>query len=144
MTSSPAYLMFVGGEYVPAASGKTFPVENPATEEVIAEVSEGDGIDVDRAVAAAARAFERWGSTSGAERARVLNRVAVLLAERLPNLVSVEVDQTGRPIREMKAQLARLPEWYEYFGAVARTDETPVPPFGGPYLNYTRRVPLGV
>ncbi|MFQ6018814.1 MAG: aldehyde dehydrogenase [Kiloniellaceae bacterium] len=144
MASSPTYLMFVGGEYVPAASGKTFPVENPATEEVIAEVSEGDAIDVDRAVAAAARAFERWGSTSGAARARVLNRVGVLLAERLPDLVSVEVDQTGRPLREMKAQLARLPEWYEYFAAVARTDEASVPPFGGPYLNYTRRVPLGV
>jgi acyl-CoA reductase-like NAD-dependent aldehyde dehydrogenase len=44
----------------------------------------------------------------------------------------------------MQAQLARLPEWFRYFGAVARTQEGAVPPFGGAYLNYTRRVPLGV
>lgn len=67
-----------------------------------------------------------------------------ILRERLDEFVRVEVDQTGRARREMSAQLSRLPEWYEYFGALARTHEDTVPPFGGTYLNYTRRVPLGV
>ena len=66
------------------------------------------------------------------------------MTRRLPELVDLEIDQIGRPRREMAAQLARLPEWFRYFGAVARTHEDTVPPFAGNYLNYTRRVPLGV
>ena len=46
--------------------------------------------------------------------------------------------------REMRAQLGRLPEWFEYFAALVRTQEGTVPPFKGPYINYVRRVPLGV
>ncbi len=49
-----------------------------------------------------------------------------------------------RSIREMYAQLGRLPEWLEYFGALIRTHEGTVPPFKGPYINYVKRVPLGV
>jgi acyl-CoA reductase-like NAD-dependent aldehyde dehydrogenase len=66
------------------------------------------------------------------------------MKRRLPDLVSIEIEQIGRPRREMAAQLARLPEWFSYFGAVSRTHEDTVPPFAGSYLNYTRRVPLGV
>lgn len=136
--------VYIDGRSAPAASGRTFPVDNPKNGEVIAEVAEGDAADIDRAVAAAARAFETWGETGAEQRARLLARAAAVLTRRLPEFVRIEVDQTGRPHREMAAQLARLPEWYEYFGAIARTHEGTVPPFGGTYLNYTRRVPLGV
>lgn len=144
MTKLPVYPMFIGGEHRAAASGKTFEVENPATGEVIAMAAEGDETDIDRAVAAASDAFAGWRGVAGDERAKILSRAAVILGERLDEFVRAEVAQTGRPIREMAAQLARLPEWYEYFGAIARTHEDTVPPFSGPYLNYTRRVPLGV
>lgn len=144
MNSLPLHHMFVGGEHVPSASGKTFEVENPAKGEAMALVSEGDKKDVDSAVSVASEAFRGWGTTGGEERGNVLSRAAQILRERLDEFVRVEVDQTGRAYREMSAQLARLPEWYEYFGALARTHEDTVPPFGGNYLNYTRRVPLGV
>ena len=144
MSDLPFYHMFVGGEHVPSASGKTFEVENPARGETMALISEGDKKDVDLAVSVATEAFRDWGKASGEERGNVLSRAAQLLRERLDEFVRVEVDQTGRAYREMSAQLARLPEWYEYFGALARTHEDTVPPFGGNYLNYTRRVPLGV
>ncbi len=145
MTSHlPIHPIFVGGEHVPAASGKTFEVENPATGEVIARVAEGEETDIDHAVAAASDAFAGWGATTREERAKILSRAAVILSERLDEFVRAEVAQTGRPIREMAAQLARLPAWYEYFGAIARTHEDTVPPFSGAYLNYTQRVPLGV
>ena len=144
MSELPLYQMFVGGEHVPSASGKTFEVENPARGEAIALVSEGEEKDVDRAVGVAAEAFCGWGKTNGEERGNILARAAKILADRLDEFVRVEVDQTGRAHREMSAQLARLPEWYAYFGALARTHEDTVPPFGGNYLNYTRRVPLGV
>ena len=144
MSDLPFYHMFVGGEHVPSASGKTFEVENPARGETMALISEGDKKDVDLAVSVATEAFRDWGKVSGEERGNVLSRVAQILRDRLDEFVRVEVDQTGRAYREMSAQLARLPEWYEYFGALARTHEDTVPPFGGNYLNYTRRVPLGV
>lgn len=136
--------MLIGGKFVAAQSGKTFPVENPATGETIAEIAEAGQADVAEAVEAARKAFEAWGRTTGAERAAILNRAAEILRRRMSEFVEVEVRQTGRPVRELSAQLARLPEWYEYFGAVARTHEASCPPFGGDYLNYTRRVPLGV
>lgn len=142
--SLPVYSMFVGGKQVPSESRATFEVENPATAEVIALVAEGGEPDIDEAVSAATAAFADWGATTGEERARVLSEAARGLRARMAEFVAVEVSQTGRPVRELAAQLGRLPEWYEYFGSLARTHEDTVPPFGGPYLNYTRRVPLGV
>jgi len=134
--------LWIGGEEVPAVSGATFEVENPATEETLAHVAEAGDEDVERAVAVAQEAFVAWGRTEGEERGDVLLRASQLLRDSMDEVV--EVDQTGRAIREMSAQLGRLPEWYAYFGSLARTHEDTVPPFGGPYLNYTRRVPLGV
>ena len=138
----PSHGLFIDNAFVPAASGRTFEVENPATETVLATVAHGDAEDVGRAVAAAERSV--WGKMPPQERARILSRAAAILADRLDTFVATEVAQTGRPIREMKAQLARTPEWYDYFGAVARTNEGHVHPFGGDYVNYTRRMPLGV
>jgi len=135
--------MFVNGEYVNAASGKTLPVENPKNGEVFAVVAEGDAADIEAAVTVAERAFEKWGRTTGAERADIMERAAQIMRRRLGEFVTLEVDQIGRARREMAAQLARAPEWLSYFGAVARTHEDTVIPFGTTHLNYTRRVPLG-
>ena len=62
----------------------------------------------------------------------------------MPAFVEAECRVTGRPIREMRAQLGRLPEWYDYFASIAETLEDTVPPFGRGYLNYTHREALGV
>lgn len=136
--------LFIDGDYRAAVSGKTFGVENPKNGEIFAEVAEGDAADIEAAIDAAGRAFPAWAALSGAERGDIMHRAAEILRRRLPELVSIEIDQIGRARREMTAQLARLPEWFSYFGAVARTHEDTVPPFAGQYLNYTRRVPLGV
>lgn len=136
--------LFIDGSYRPASSGRTFSVENPADGSTVAEVAEGDATDIENAVAAAERAFPAWSSLTGAERGDIMQRAADIMKRRLPDVVSIEIEQIGRPRREMAAQLARLPEWFSYFGAVARTHEDTVPPFAGSYLNYTRRVPLGV
>jgi len=138
------YDMLIGGRLTAAASGQTLPVENPATRTIIATVAAGDATDVDAAVAAAQRAQPPWGAQSAAARAAVLERCARLLRTRLEAFVQLEVQQIGRPIREMRAQLARLPEWFEYFAALARTEEGRVHPFGADYLNYTQRLALGV
>ncbi len=136
--------LYIDGAQRPSASGRTFTVQNPKNGTPVADVAEGDRADIERAVAAAERAFAGWSTWTGAERADALQQVAARLEQRLPELITLEIDQIGRPRREMAAQLARLPEWFRYFGAVARTHEDTVPPFGRDHLNYTRRVPLGV
>ncbi|MHB9146159.1 MAG: aldehyde dehydrogenase [Symbiobacteriia bacterium] len=138
------YGLWIDGQEVPAAAGRTMTVENPATKETIAIVAEGLEEDVDRAVAAAGRAAHAWGQTSGEERFHLMIRLAGLIRENAAELAHWETLATGRAIREMQAQMERLPDFYEYFGAVARTHEGGVTPFTGPYVNYLRYVPLGV
>ncbi len=136
--------LYIGGTYQPAIHGATFTVSNPANGQALAQVSEASKEDVDKAVKAAQSAFTGWSALSGAERADIMNRVADLMVQRMPELIDLEIQQIGRPRREMQAQLARLPEWFRYFGAIARTHEGYVPPFSGSYVNYVRNVPLGV
>jgi len=136
--------IYIDGQYRPASTGRTFKVENPKDRSLVAEVAEGEAADIDLAIDAAEHAGKTWAAMPGSERGDIMHRAAELLAEQLPELVTIEIDQIGRPRREMSAQLKRLPEWFRYFGAVARTHEDTVPPFGGNFLNYTRRVPLGV
>src|SRR4051794_19954139 len=71
-------LMLIDGKWVPSVSGKTFPTVNPATGETICQVAEGDKADVDKAVAAARRAFESgpWSKMSASERGRLMYRLA--------------------------------------------------------------------
>lgn len=142
--AAPHFDMFIGGRLVSALSGETLAVENPATGETVATVPAAGQSDVDAAVAAATVAQPGWAALAPQQRAAVLERFASLMRERMEEFVVREVEQIGRAIREMRAQLSRLPEWYEYFAAVARTHEGRVHPFGGNYFNYTRRRPLGV
>ena len=136
--------LWINGSEVSAAAGATFEVENPANKQVLARVAEGRAEDVDAAVAAAQKAFATWGRTSATERFHLLCKVAALITKNADKLARWETLATGRPIREMAAQVARLSDFFEYFAATARVAEGEVTPFAGPYLNYTRHVPLGV
>lgn len=140
------YLMFRDGDWTDSREGRTFEVENPATGHQICRVSEALAEDVDDAVKVARRAFEdgRWSERRGRDRARVLQRGAQLLEDRVDDFARLETLQIGRPYREMRSQLRRTPEWLEYFGAVAQTFEGSMPDFGGDHLNYVVREPLGV
>ncbi len=144
MNNGKAYGLYIDGRFQPASTGRVIRVENPKDGSHLADVAEGDDEDIDLAIDAAERAAAIWAATPGAVRGDIMHRAGELLAKKLPDLVSIEVDQIGRARREMSAQLGRLPEWFRYFGALARTHEDTVPPFGGNFLNYTRRVPLGV
>ncbi|WOP19541.1 aldehyde dehydrogenase [Raineyella sp. LH-20] len=139
-------LLHIDGRPVPAEDHATMDVVSPVTGRTVARIAHASPGDVDRAVTAARRSFEdrRWRGIAPRERARVLNRAAALLSERVHDLAALETEQIGRPIREMRAQLARLPEWLEYFGAVAQTDRGSVPDVGAGQVNLIRRVPIGV
>ncbi|MGV9797831.1 aldehyde dehydrogenase family protein [Mycobacterium sp. NPDC003449] len=139
-------LLHIDGKNVAASDGGEFEVHNPATGEHLYTVADGTAADVDAAVRAGQAAFAdgRWHAMAGRDRARILNRAAGLLAERIDDYARLETLQIGRTLREMRAQLKRLPEWLEYFGAVAQTQEGTSPDFGAGHLNVVRRVPLGV
>ncbi|KAG8739445.1 hypothetical protein FRC10_005618 [Ceratobasidium sp. 414] len=135
----------VGGRFIDG-SGAIIPVLNPATNQQITTVTSASPTDVDSAISAAQEAFTEgtWSRAPALHRASVLTRLARLLEARVPDLAQVESLQTGRTIREMKVQLARLPEWIDYFAALVRTQQGIVAPTHGPLLNYVTRVPLGV
>ena len=143
---SPSYGMFVDGEYKQAASGATFDVENPATGEVLTKVASAGAEDVKAAVEGAQAVYDAgtWSQADPRDRAAVMMKAAAALAEQVPEYAEIESIQTGRALREMQAQLGRLPEWFEYFASLIRTSEGSVTPFKGPYLNYLKRTPLGV
>src|ERR671914_1533836 len=138
--------MLIDGKEQPAAGGDTMPVINPATAEVIAEVPAGDAEDVDIAVRAARRAFDQgpWSRMSRPDRARILHRFADGIEERLDDLFRLETLNNGRPIRETRAQVGRLPEWFRYNTALLISERNEVIPFGDDYINYLQRWPLGV
>jgi (Z)-2-((N-methylformamido)methylene)-5-hydroxybutyrolactone dehydrogenase len=141
------YKMLVGGEWVDARSGKTFESTNPYTGRVWATAPEADEEDVDAAVRAARRAFDEgpWGKMTGTERARLIRRLADLLAENAEHLAQIESTDNGKLIREMGGQLGALPEWYYYFaGAADKVQGETIPSDKPTFFVYTRREPIGV
>ncbi len=147
MTNIQEYDLFVGGEFVPAASGARFPVFNPHNDEIFAQVAEAREGDVDAAVDAARSAFDGpWGALSPKERGKFLLKLARLIQERGEALARLEAKDSGHPIRDVRRfDLVRTVDWFEYFAGMATKIQGDVIPssFHG-VLNYTLREPLGV
>ena len=145
-TFRPRYGCYINGRETFDDVKDYFQVYNPATNEVLCEVATGDDIILKRAVENAHDVYQSgvWSRSDVRYRANVLTKIAINLRQSIPSLLNLEVSQTGRAVREMKAQLGRLPEWFDYFAALIRTHEGTVPPFLGSYINYVNRVPLGV
>jgi aldehyde dehydrogenase (NAD+) len=101
--------LYLDGQWAPPSSTETIPVENPATEEVLAHVPAGTADDVDRAVAAARAAFDRWAGTPMAERGAVLDRLHEALAARAGDIARVVGLELGTPLKVAKAVQAGLP-----------------------------------
>jgi aldehyde dehydrogenase (NAD+) len=103
VTIAPSYGLFVNGEFVPAADGRTLRTVNPATEETLSEVALAGQEDVDRAVRAARAAFENvWGPMPGAQRAKYIYRIARIIAERSREFAVLESLDNGKPIKESR------------------------------------------
>jgi aldehyde dehydrogenase (NAD+) len=137
----------INGKWQPAKSGKTFETINPATEEVIAKVAEGDAADVDAAAKAAREAFENgpWSKMDARDRGKLINRLADLIEEELEDLAALETLDNGKPIRDSRA--ADLPltiDCLRYFAGWADKLHGQTIPVRGNYFTYTRREPVGV
>jgi aldehyde dehydrogenase (NAD+) len=139
--------MFIDGKWVDASSGKTFETLNPATGDVIAHVAEGDKADVDKAVKAARRAFEKgpWRKMSARERGRILYKLADLIEENKEELAKLESLDNGKPLSvALAADLPLVIDCYRYYAGWADKVEGKTIPINGPYHCYTRHEPVGV
>ncbi|MFJ5076867.1 aldehyde dehydrogenase family protein [Streptomyces sp. NPDC088553] len=117
---APNYGLFIDGEFVEAAEGKVFKTVSPATEEVLSEIAQAGAEDVDRAVKAARKAFEKWSALPGSERAKYLFRIARIIQERSRELAVLETLDNGKPIRETRdADLPLVAAHFFYYAGWA-------------------------
>jgi aldehyde dehydrogenase (NAD+) len=149
-TATPETLqgrLYINGEWQDAASGRTFTSYNPATGEPLAEVAEAGPDDIDRAVAAARQAFEdsEWSRLSARDRGRLLYRIADGIEARADELARLETLDNGKPLREARMiDIKGAIDCFRYYAGWADKVDGDVIPVPGPYLNYTRREPVGV
>ncbi len=117
---APSYGLFIDGEFTEAADGKVFKTVSPSTEEVLSEVAEAGEADVDRAVKAARKAFEKWSALPGSERAKYLFRIARIIQERSRELAVLETLDNGKPIKETRdADLPLVAAHFFYYAGWA-------------------------
>jgi len=139
--------LFIGGEWQDAASGETFDSINPATAEPLTQVARGAAEDVDRAVKAARTAFEAdsWQKLDARKRGKLLYAIADQLESRADELARLETMDNGKPVREARMiDIKESIDCFRYYAGWADKISGDVIPVPGPYLNYTRREPVGV
>ncbi len=137
---------FIDGEEVPSLSGRTFTTLNPATGEPLATVAFGERADVDRAVAAASRAFNarQWRDAPPAERASCLRRIAQLIRERVDDVALVESLDVGKPIVSARDDILGAAAFVEYVATLPENVRGHVYPQQAGHLSFSRREPYGV
>ncbi|HTN74725.1 MAG TPA: aldehyde dehydrogenase family protein [Pirellulaceae bacterium] len=138
---------FIDGQWVPARSGKMFDTVNPANEEVITQVAEGDAADVDAAVAAARNAFENgpWSRMSARDRGKIMYRLADLIEEEIDELSALEALDNGKPVRDARAaDLPLVIQCLRYYAGYADKIHGQTIPIDGNYFCYTRKEAVGV
>ena len=145
-TDVRTYKMFVNGEWVASGSGKTFPVYDPSTEEVIAQVPESDAKDVDRAVGAAKSAFEDgpWSQTTAQDRGRILHRLSDKIRSEAAKLAEIEAVNCGKPIVEAEYDINDVATCFEYYAGLATKITGHVNPVPDNALSLSLKEPVGV
>lgn len=107
--------LLVGGAWVPSASSESFPVREPATGELLAQVSDATGEDVQVAVELAATALPGWRGLTASARYEILQRAIGLLRDRQPALAEIVVRETGKPIAEARGEVANSLRFFDFF-----------------------------
>src|SRR5215472_6342085 len=145
--------LLIGGKWTDAASGKTFATLNPATEEGLAQVAEGNSADIDKAVKSARLAFEdgQWRRMTPSERGKLIWKLADLLEQHLDEFATIESLDNGKP--RVIAAVADVPlavDLFRYMAGWATKIEGNTIPISVPYapgtryFAYTLREPVGV
>jgi acyl-CoA reductase-like NAD-dependent aldehyde dehydrogenase len=143
----PKTQLLIGKEWSDAENGAAYSNVNPATGSAIADVASASRADVDRAVKAARTAFEsgKWATMAASRRAKIIYKIAQLIAERTNDLALLEVRDNGKPLATAKGELGAIVDCFEFYAGAATKnygDSLPAPMPG--YFAYTVREPVGV
>ncbi len=147
MGSNERYQMLIDGEWVDAEGDRRFDSVNPATGETWASIPDASEADVNRAVAAAHRAFTEgpWAATTPTARGKYLRKLGDLLAERSEALGRTETVDTGKLLKETRWQAGYIAEYFHYYAGLADKVHGETLPIDKPdLLVFTTREPLGV
>ena len=137
--------LFIDGEFVDADSGDTVEVLNPHDGSKLADVARGGLADIDKAVAAARRAFPAWRAMQAAARGKLLLDLADAIEANTDELVEIEALDTGHPVRDTRGlDVPRTAFTFRYFGGIADKVQGSVVPVEPGFFNYVVREPLGV
>jgi acyl-CoA reductase-like NAD-dependent aldehyde dehydrogenase len=141
------YQLFIDGEFVDPVSGQWIDTIDPYRGEAWAQIPRGNAKDVDRAVAAAARAMRQstWTDMTATARGKLMRRLGDLVAREAERLADIEVRDNGKLRQEMLGQLRYHSEWWWYYGGLADKLEGAVTPIDKPEIfAFTRHEPVGV
>jgi aldehyde dehydrogenase (NAD+) len=138
--------VFVNNKWQVSRSGRTIPIVAPADGQAFAEIAAGNDQDIDLAVKAARRAVEEgaWGRMTATERGRLLSRLANLIESHSEELAKLEATDTGKPMKQAKADVVAVARYFEYYGAAADKVHGDTIPFLDGYFVTTVYEPLGV
>lgn len=136
--------LYIGGEWVAPHEGKTFDTYNPSNMEKLGEVPSATEIDVDRAVAAAKKAFPEWSRVSLKERARCMERLADAIEDNKEELSLMDAVDSGNAIVGMRSDMTWTADWLRYCAGLITEIKGETFSQGPRHLNMTRRQPYGV
>ena len=137
--------LLIDGTMVPAASGRTFPILSPATQEHVADAAEGGAADVDRAVAAAHQAQIAWGKLAPRERGRLVGECGRRLSDHVEELARLTALETGKAIRtESRVEAGVFADILVFYGGLGSELKGETVPFKPGMLTITQREPIGV
>ncbi|MDO8148096.1 MULTISPECIES: aldehyde dehydrogenase family protein [unclassified Isoptericola] len=139
------YDHWIGGEYVPPASGEYFENPTPVTGQTFCEVARGNAEDIERALDAAHGAAPAWGRTSVTERANILNAIADRIEANVEKIAVAESWENGKAVREtLGADIPLAVDHFRYFAGAIRAQEGSISEIDGDTIAYHFHEPLGV
>lgn len=146
LRAEPAKGVFINNAWRPSNSGKSLPVVAPADGQVFSAIAAGDAVDVEAAVTAARAALETgaWGRLNATDRGRLLMKVSRLVDENAEELARLEARDTGKPMKQARADVVAVSRYFEYYGGAADKVHGDTVPFLPGYLVNTLYEPLGV
>ncbi len=144
--TAPARGIFVDNRWREPVEGGSIDVLAPATGDVFSQIAAGTSADVDLAVQAARRAFETgpWSRLTAVERGRLLSKMAIVVSERAEELAALEALDTGKPMKQARADIVACARYFEYYGGAADKLHGETLPFVNGHFATSERVPHGV
>ncbi|VVD91660.1 aldehyde dehydrogenase [Pandoraea iniqua] len=141
----PEATHFIGNQWVAPAKSPAIPVIDPSDGQPFTQIARGDAEDIDRAVKTARAAFDgEWGAFSAAERGRVLYAIANTLAKHHEALAQLEARDTGKPLKQARADAAAIVRYFEFYAGAADKLHGETIPYQQGYTVFTVREPHGV